>query len=236
MTIRLPQALRWSLVGGLMAGGLAVLLDVVGSGPNPENVSFDQWYGNWREVVLISVVFATFVLGFLRPRRRVEWRGAGVCTAFLLSLFTEMFGIPLTLYLVAPLLGLAPTAFGRDESLLWGFALDRLGALPLPVAAYGLMVVSFGLITVGVSLLALGWAALHQGRGGLVTGGCYGYVRHPQYLGVILIVIGYVIQWPTLLGVVMAPVLVVMYRRLAAREDGELAGRFGILYVAYTRG
>lgn len=145
-----------------------------------------------------------------------------------------MFGIPLTVYLLAPLLGLPPAAFGMNESHLWAFLLARLGVLPLDVGVYVVMLLSVGLIGLGVSLVAIGWAAVYRGRGGLVTSGIYRYLRHPQYLGLILIVLAFNIQWPTLPTLLMGPLLILVYLRLTWCEDSELGVRFGETFGAYA--
>jgi protein-S-isoprenylcysteine O-methyltransferase Ste14 len=207
---------------------------ILGRGPSVHNVPFHEWYGDWGEVAVVTAIFLAFLLGFARPRRRAEWRTAGVYSAFLISLFAEMFGIPLTIYLIAPALGLPATTFGMNESHLWAFALDRLGWLPLRWGVFAAMAVSTILIAAGLGLLMAGWATVYRGRGGLVTAGIYRWLRHPQYLGLMLIVIAFILMWPTLPTLVMAPVLVVMYVRLARREDRELAARFGWGFAAYA--
>jgi methanethiol S-methyltransferase len=231
---RVWRAARWALVALVVAVIVRQMTAILGRGPSVHNVPFHEWYGDWGEVAVVTAIFLAFLLGFARPRRRAEWRTAGVYSAFLISLFAEMFGVPLTIYLIAPALGLPATTFGMNESHLWAFALDRLGWLPLWWGVFAVMAVSTVLIAAGLGLLMAGWATVYRGRGGLVTGGIYRWLRHPQYLGLMLIVVAFILMWPTLPTLVMAPVLVVMYVRLARREDRELAARFGWGFAAYA--
>jgi protein-S-isoprenylcysteine O-methyltransferase Ste14 len=192
-----------------------------------ENMPFDKWYGNWPMVLMVTGIFLFFLFFLTRPRRPKEWRGAGLTTAFFISLFTEMFGIPLTIYVLAPLLGVEPKIFGMYESHLWAYLLSSTGAMSLMTGVYLVMVVSTGLLLLGFSLLAGGWNKVYHSDGALVTEGLYAKLRHPQYLGLILIIVAFLIMWPTILTFLLAPFLVGRYVLLGREEERELEERFG---------
>lgn len=198
------------------------------------SLPFEAWYGNWRDVLIVSAVFLVFVFGFVWPRGPAEWRNAGMYTAFLVSLFVEMFGIPLTIFLLAPLLDVSPLEFGLNESHLWASLLDWARIMPVPRGVYWVMTLSFALIAIGLALVAVGWAQVYGARYRLVTMGIYRIVRHPQYLGLILVILAFNIQWPTIPTLLMAPVLIVMYMRQARREDKQLERRFGNDFYRYA--
>jgi protein-S-isoprenylcysteine O-methyltransferase Ste14 len=186
-------------------------------------------YGLWPLVLFHVALFIFFALSFLRPRRRREWRSMGAFAAFVVALYTEMYGFPLTIYLLTTWLGRFPVAapFAHASGNLWAsLALGGWGA--------GFLMTLGGLvILLGMIVMGQGWQAIHQAHGGLVTGGIYGKVRHPQYAGLALVILGALIQWPTLLTLAMAPVLLASYVRLARREERDLEARFGKAYRTY---
>ncbi|MGH9428161.1 MAG: methyltransferase family protein [Terriglobia bacterium] len=231
------QVLRWFLVVLVVGGSVWLFLDTVSHVPGPasQGLPFWLWYGNWPGFLKVTGVFVLLVLGFTLPRRKVEWRNAGLYTAFFISLFFEMFGLPLTIFLLAPLLDLPLWIFGHMESHLWAFALAWIGLIPLYCGTYAVMIISMGLIALGVSLVAVGWATVYSGKGRLATTGIYCVIRHPQYLGLILIVIAFNVQWPTLPTLILGPVLIAAYIRQARREDKELQATFGHDFIDYAR-
>jgi protein-S-isoprenylcysteine O-methyltransferase Ste14 len=201
----------------------------------PPTTRFEKWYGNWPSVITATGVFLFFLFFLTRPRRRKEWQGAGLTSAFFISLFTEMFGIPLTIYLIAPHLGADVSRFGMHESHLWAYLISRAGNVTMSTALRFILIFSAGLLLLGFTLIALGWKDVYRGAGGLVTDGLYSRLRHPQYLGLILVIAACLIQWPTVLTIILAPFMIARYLLLAQEEDRDLEARFGETFSRYKQ-
>lgn len=188
-------------------------------------------YGNWILVIVNVVLFLFFVLAFLPNMRRRGWRSAGVYSAFVIALFTEMYGIPLTIYTLSSVFGVS-VGFSGAEGHMLANLLAGLGVWDLNVGVAVVMILSTVIILVGLWLIIGGWQRIHKSKG-LITDGIYARVRHPQYLGIILITLAFLIQWPTLLTLAMWPILIVMYYRLAKREEREMEAKFAEEYREY---
>ncbi|NOZ73992.1 MAG: isoprenylcysteine carboxylmethyltransferase family protein [FCB group bacterium] len=188
-------------------------------------------YGLWSMVVFNIILFSVFVFGFLRPKKKYEWRTMGIFTAFIVALFVEMYGFPLTVYILISLfggkLGLVDP-FQHVNGHLLGTLFGAPEWFKLIICQIGGFVMLIGLIIMGK-----GWKLIHGTKGGLVTSGIYSTVRHPQYSGLFLVTIGMLIQWPTMITLVMWPILTYAYYRLAMREEREVEEIFGQEYAAY---
>ena len=194
-----------------------------------ENISYA--YGFWSLVAVNVGLFTFFLVSFLPPIKKREWRSMGATLAFFVALFTEMYGFPLTIYILTGVLGskypvLNP--FSHASGHLW---LVLFGGGPAMMAA--IHIISNGLVLIGFMIMGKGWALIHRAKGELVTSGPYAYVRHPQYSGLFLVMIGMLIQWPTIITALMFPVLVYVYYRLSKREEKEMLIQFGDEYGRY---
>jgi protein-S-isoprenylcysteine O-methyltransferase Ste14 len=191
-------------------------------------------YGLWPIVVVNSAVFLIFAFSFTRPRSFRDWRSFGAFAAFVVALFTEMYGFPLTIYLLAGWLGgrfPELNVLTHDGGHLW----PTLLCLPGDPHTSPLHLASDLAIVAGFILLGASWKVLYaaQRAGRLATTGPYARLRHPQYVGFTLIMAGFLLQWPTLPTLAMFPILVTMYARLARREERDAVATFGDAYVQY---
>ncbi len=193
----------------------------------------------WRmlsRIVLFSAVsvFATYLA--LRPRNARDWRSLAMFAAFVVSLFSEMFGVPLAMYLLSGWLsrggpGADLSALGPGDRLE-----DRLGWHSTPRLDQRFPRAGAILILAGLALLWASWPVLYRARrdGKVATSGPYAWVRHPQYSALIAIMLGFLAQWPTLLVSALFLILAAAYVRLAGREERQARAEFGEAYDRYA--
>ncbi len=196
-------------------------------------------YGYWPQVVIFSLIFVVFAFSFTRPKHWRDWRQFGTFAAFMVALFTEMYGFPLTIYLLSGWLSSSYPGlnlYAHENGHLWQTLLGIGSESPLAAHFNLLHIFSNLLIAGGVLLIMNAWRILYQAQRSeqVATTGPYAYVRHPQYVGFVAVLTGFILQWPTLLTVLMFPVLVWMYARLAVVEEKEIHARFGATYQAYA--
>jgi protein-S-isoprenylcysteine O-methyltransferase Ste14 len=193
-------------------------------------------YGLWSLVIINSAVFLIFAFSFTRPRSSRDWRSFGAFSAFIVALFTEMYGFPLSIYLLSGWLGQRYPGLdllSHDNGHLW-HTLFGLEGNPHFDTFHILSNVS---IFAGFIVLANAWRVLFKGQttGTLATTGPYAIVRHPQYIGFVAIMLGFLLQWPTIPTLVMFPLMVWFYARLARREEADMVAAFGDDYRRYAR-
>jgi protein-S-isoprenylcysteine O-methyltransferase Ste14 len=200
-------------------------------------MSHDQSaYGLWSLVVLNSAIFIMFAYSFFKPSTTRDWRTFSAFSAFIVALFVEMYGFPLTIYLMS---GWLQTKYpgldilSHNSGHLWSTLLGEKGD-----PHFGLLhIASYIFLGLGFFILSNAWNVLYhaQRRHTLATAGPYARIRHPQYVAFVLILLGFLLQWPTLLTLVMFPILLIMYARLATMEEKEMAAQFGDAYQAYAK-
>jgi methanethiol S-methyltransferase len=191
-------------------------------------------YGLWGLVLVNSVVFILFAYSFFKPRTGRDWRSFSAFSGFLVALFAEMYGFPLTIYFLS---GWLQTRYPGIDWLSHdaGHLLEMMFGWNTNPHFGPFHILSFVLIGAGFVLIASAWRVLYeaQQRRVLATSGPYSHVRHPQYVGFILVMLGFLVQWPTLLTLAMFPILVVMYVKLARAEEREALASFGDAYRLY---
>jgi protein-S-isoprenylcysteine O-methyltransferase Ste14 len=192
-------------------------------------------YGLWTLVIVNSLVFIVFAFSFAKPQSARDWRSFGAFSAFLVALFTEMYGYPLTIYLLS---GWLVTRFPEVDFLSHdaGHLLEVMFGWRTNPHLGPFHVLSFLFIGGGFWLLSAAWRVLYrnQRHGTLATTGPYARLRHPQYVAFVLILFGFLLQWPTMLTLAMFPILVFMYVRLARSEEREAERVFGAQWSRYA--
>jgi protein-S-isoprenylcysteine O-methyltransferase Ste14 len=191
-------------------------------------------YGLWPLVIINSAIFIFFAFSFTKPKTTLDWRSFGAFSAFIVALFTEMYGFPLTIYFLSGWLaenypGIDFLAHDNGHLLhtLLGFE-GNAHFDPLHIAS-NVFIIS------GFFLLSSAWSVLHKAQQtrSLASTGWYARCRHPQYIAFIIIMFGFLLQWPTIPTLVMFPILLVVYMRLAKREESIALEEFGDTYRQY---
>ena len=183
----------------------------------------------WALALIMIVIGAWVVFKYLVPRGYKEWRNAGLVQAFIIALYAEMYGFPVTIYILTSFLHLnIPWIHFRGH--LWSSLLG-LG----DTGAMLEMVLGLSIVLLGLTLIFRGWYLIYQARkeDKLVTSGPYRYIRHPQYTGIFLALFGQLIHWPTLPTLVLFPIIIWVYYRLARKEERDMITRFGDEYAVY---
>lgn len=193
-------------------------------------------YGLWLLAIVNSAIFILFAFSFFKPQTKRDWRSFGAFSAFIVALFTEMYGFPLTIYFLSGWLQ------SRFPGIDWfshdaGHLLEMLLGWKANPHFGPFHLLSFVFIGGGFVLMSAAWRVLYaaQQKHALATTGPYAYVRHPQYVAFVLVLFGFLLQWPTLLTLIMFPILVWMYARLARQEEREAIAQFGDLYTEFAR-
>ncbi len=192
-------------------------------------------YRLWTLVIINSAVVIIFAHSFTHPRTARDWRSFGAFVAFIVALFTEMYGLPLTIFLLSGWLGSRYPGldlFSHDSGHLWNTLFGIKGGAHFSP----LHILSNALIFGGFILLSSAWKVLYlaQRSHTLAVTGPYSHMRHPQYVGFVLIMLGFLLQWPTLITMFMFPVLILTYVRLARHEEQGALVEFGKLYTLYV--
>ena len=198
---------------------------------NQTTNGFADHYGHWGWVVILIVVVSWVLYRFVAPKGWREWAGAGLVQAFIIALYAEMYGFPLTIYLLVGFFGIDLPLYIQSGHLwasLLGYGL--VGAM-IEMLLGGVFVVA------GLMMLIGGWREVWRARreGRVASGGLYALVRHPQYAGIVLAVFGQIVHWPTIITVVLFPIIVLVYVRLAYVEERKMLEQFGEPYRDYLQ-
>ncbi len=184
-------------------------------------------FGQWWAVALFAIVYGGFI-AFLPYYKKSQVKPSGAYLAFVVAFALEMFGVPMSMYVLTWVLG-----YTLPDGILWGHTLVGFVGLSLTNVGIAIQVLGALLVIVGWSQIFRHYWRKEQNQGQLVTSGIYRYIRHPQYTGFLLITLGMIFEWATLPLLIMWPILVILYYRLAKREEADMEQEFGQQYSAY---
>lgn len=186
-------------------------------------------YHHWGYVLFFVFVYSTALL-FIPFYKKAEKKPATAYVAFVVAFALEMHGIPLSMYFLSILLGSQ-----IPEGVFWGHTLfDQIG--------YWGMYVNIACAIIAFCLIIAGWYNIYKRHWSLTSGqrevvadGVYRYVRHPQYTGFLLLSFGMLAEWLTLPTLILFPIMIALYVRLAKREEQDMVKEFGEEYVMYMQ-
>ena len=192
-------------------------------------------YGLWSLVIINSLFFILIAFSFFKPRSRRDWRTLGLYSAFIVALFTEMYGFPLTIYFLSgwlqshyPEVNWLSHDAGHLLEMMFGWrAYPHFGPFHI---------LSMVFIVGGFWLLSRAWPVLYRAvqRNELAITGPYARIRHPQYVAFVRVMFGFLLQWATIITLLMFPVMVWIYIRLAYAEERDSEARFGAQWREYA--
>ena len=220
----------WKLKNILLATVLAVALVIIYILLSIRGTATQDWFTNpnWTFVIISIAFFSIFIL-FLPYRGRLSKRPASVYLAFIVALYVEMYGIPFTAYIFLWILGPEAGKIYTFEYLLSQW----MGETFTTIFMYVIYPIATAIIVIGLLIIIFGWKAIHENKGAMVTTGIYSHVRHPQYLGFLMLTFGMNLEWTTFFTLLLYPVIVVLYYRLARSEEKYSIEVYGDVYKEY---
>ena len=191
--------------------------------------TFESHFHNWFGVLFFAVLYS-LVLLFIPFYKKMDKKPRGTYIAFIIAFAIEMHGIPFSMWVISWIIGK-----NLPEGILWGHTLIT------SIGFWG-MYINIACAAIALFLIMNGWYNIHKkywseetGKGSLVKKGVYRYIRHPQYTGLLLLSFGMMIEWATLPLLILYPVMMVMYIRLAKREEKDMLNEFGDEYKEYMK-
>jgi protein-S-isoprenylcysteine O-methyltransferase Ste14 len=210
-----------------------IILAIVAVSVALQYLTFTGYAGvRWNQWLLVTanVIFFTLFFVLLQYRKKLPRLPSSIYLAFIVALYAEMFGLPLTMYILMGVFGL-PDIYNLEfliGQLIGKDVFDEIFmSFIFPTAQV--------IIGIGMLLVIFGWKEIFNGKGKLVTTGIYRYIRHPQYVGFLLITLGLNVWWLTIITLALWPVVIIVYYKLAKKEEKEAEEEFGEEYLEYKQ-